>query len=197
MAKLGVDDEEAPSPMPINERQMQKLFQGKGFCYLCAARASQSAITGYLPKGSSSKKKRYSAFTLGLSYAFSGLKKNENDEFIYVSDLVMACSQYVYSKTNHKQQPSFDYKGENFAVGKCNRGAAGDFPLLGDDVIFDDDSGDESSGDESENDNRVENLAVGCNTTISGNSKISTGDGSPLIIGSYNKYSGNSRSKKN
>ncbi|RUS16486.1 hypothetical protein BC937DRAFT_91151 [Endogone sp. FLAS-F59071] len=128
-------DQEFPDPiMPLNQRHIDRLFNGTGFAYLCATQPSQNAITGYSAAATS---KRYSAFTLGLAVGFSGRDKDGGHGTVYFSELVSACVAYVATKTKHKQRPYFDFRGDNFVVGFHKDGAARLYPLLGDDITFD------------------------------------------------------------
>lgn len=149
MPKLSSDDQELPvhdsnqdtlgavlKSIPLDQKQMERLLKGKGFAYLCAAQSSQQSETGYL---NALSHKRYSPFTLGLARGFTGANKVGSgvDSPVYFSDLASVCVAYVSSKTNKRQLPHFDFRGDNFAVGYYRAGSVSRYPLLSGDVTFD------------------------------------------------------------
>jgi len=173
---------------PLNEKQIKKLSEGKGFAYLCASQEMEQAETGYLANSKSIK--RYSVFPLGLARGFCGTKTQvSNDGAVYVSQLATVCVAYVASKTSNRQLPSVDYKGDNFVVGyKHETGALRNFPLLGDDVNFDIDN---DCGENEEDKQRVKHSKISYEY-----SGFNAGKGSTVTIGSGNVF-GNQNGNNN
>lgn len=120
---------------PLTKAHIKKLSKGTGFAFLSSAQSMQETQTGYLANNG----KRYSPFTIGISRGFSGKGKRQSDGLVYVEDIMISCSIYVREKTKNEQVPLFEYTGDNFPVGlhKANTWSFNQFPLLGEDLVYD------------------------------------------------------------
>lgn len=184
VAKLGKNDDDNDQSKvhlgPLTAAQIKRLSKGKGFALLSSSRPSQETETGYW---SGNAGKRYSPFTIGLSRGFSGKNKDDSDGLVYFQDLVTEATTYVSQKTKNRQIPHFDFKGDNFAVGRHKVGVAnsGRFPLLGEDIVFDI----ESTEDDEEADVRKVIRGIKNVNTVHINGPITLTNGHAIIGASF------------
>lgn len=101
----GIGDPKAPdleltkSPIPPEARDM--LAQGDGRVLIASSQEDELSFSG----------KPYSAFTLALIEALSGIGVAKKDGYVRVADLAMHAREVVPSRTGGKQRPTLEWGG--------------------------------------------------------------------------------------
>lgn len=128
--------------LPLTENQIKKLKAGTGFVVMLSSRAEEPSFTGYLKDTS---RRRYSAFTIGVGNALSGVGNHSNG-YVYVTDIASQCRKFVEAKTGNKQHPCFKLYCEDFPIAYYHGGLVNLQSVLGDDFTCEE-SSDSEDGD--------------------------------------------------
>ncbi|RUS21190.1 hypothetical protein BC937DRAFT_93389 [Endogone sp. FLAS-F59071] len=99
--------------LPLTETQINRLKAGTGFVVMLSSLADEPSFTGFLKENTS--RRRYSAFTIGVGSALSGVGKQSNG-YVYVTDIASQCRKFVEAKTGNKQHPCFKIYCEDFPI---------------------------------------------------------------------------------
>ena len=107
----GVGDAKAPdmqmakSPLPGEAQSL--LAEGSGRVLIASSQEDELSFGG----------RPYSAFTLALIEALSGIGVAKKDGYVRVADLVLHAREVVPQRTGGRQHPIFDFEGaSNFAL---------------------------------------------------------------------------------